>query len=82
MAKYEVTFNVTCKVNLEVKADCIEDAMDIADEMMEEIDIGEYAEDFEWEAKSAVQLLPLLGVVYGVDEYGDPIFKESDDDDE
>lgn len=76
MAKYEVTFNVTCKVNLEVKADCIEDAMDIADEMMEEINIGEYAEDFKWEAKSAVQLLPLLGVVYGVDEFGNVLYEE------
>ena len=77
--KYRVGFKVACRCYVEVEADCIEDAMDIADELMEtEIDIGERAEDFEWEGVSAEQISPLLAEVYGVDEYGNVIYMEDD----
>ena len=76
MAKYRVGFKVMCRCYLEVEADCIEDAMDIADEQMVEEDIGANAEDFEWEPVSAEQVRPLLAVVYGVDEYGNVLYEE------
>lgn len=36
--KYRVGYKVTCRCYVEVEADCIEDAMEIADEEMVEID--------------------------------------------
>ena len=77
--KYRVGFKVTCRCYVEVEADCIEDAMEIADEEMVEIDIGECAEDFEWEQTSAEQIRSLLAEVYGVDEYGNVIYVEDDE---
>ena len=74
--KYRVGYKVTCKCYIEVEADCIEDAMEIADDEMMEIDIGERAYDFKWEQKSAEQIKPLLMEVYGVDEYGNVLYKE------
>ena len=74
--KYHVGYKVTCKCYIEVEADCIEDAMEIADDEMMEIDIGERAYDFEWEQKSAEQIKPLLMEVYGVDEFGNVLYKE------
>ena len=77
--KYRVGFKVTCRCYVEVEADCIEDAMEIADEEMVEIDIGERAEDFEWKQTSAEQIRPLLAEVYGVDEFGNVLYKEDDE---
>ena len=77
--KYRVGYNVTCRCYVEVEADCVEDAMEIADEEMVEIDIGERAEDFEWEQTSAEQVRPLLMEVYGVDEFGNVLYKEDDE---
>ena len=77
--KYRVGYKVTCRCYVEVEADCIEDAMEIADEEMVEIDIGERAEDFEWEQTSAEQIRPLLAEVYGVDEFGNVLYKEDDE---
>ena len=73
MAKYLVGFKVECRVYLEVEANCIEDAFDVADDQKADIDIGAAAEDFEWEATSARQIYKrhdgLLGVVYGNEIY-------------
>lgn len=77
--KYRVGYKVTCRCYVEVEADCIEDAMEIADGEMMEIDIGERAEDFEWEQTSAEQVRPLLAEVYGVDEFGNVLYKEGDE---
>ena len=77
--KYRVGYKVTCKCYVEVEADCIEDAMDIADDEMMEIDIGERAYDFEWEGTGAEQIEPLLREVYGVDEFGNVIYVEDDE---
>ena len=63
--KYRVGYKVTCRCYVEVEADCIEDAMGIADDEMMEIDIGERAEDFEWECVSAEKTESLLESVYG-----------------
>ena len=63
--KYRCGYKVTCRVYLEVEADCIEDAMAIADDEMTEIDIGEHAEDFEWEGTSVEQCGGMLEAVYG-----------------
>jgi len=68
MAKYEVVFNVVCSVYLEVEADDEDDAVEIADDMMTEIDIGERAENFGWEFKRVTELVPLLDTVYGGEE--------------
>ena len=76
MAKYRVYYKVIGRCEVEVEADCMEDAFDIADDEMYEIDIGNRAYDFEWEFKRAEQVGSLLNVVYGVDEFGNPIYKE------
>jgi len=68
MAKYEVAFKVVCSVYLEVEAEDEDDAEEIADEMMTEIDIGERAENFGWEFKRVTELVPLLDTVYGGEE--------------
>lgn len=79
--KYRVGFKVTCRCYVEVEADCIEDAMEIAEEDTWNLDnicenINKTGEDFNMEVIGAEQVRPLLAEVYGVDEFGNVLYKE------
>lgn len=79
--KYRVSYKVTCKCYIEVEADCIEDAMEIADEEALDLDnvreiINNTGVNFSVEAADAEQIRPLLMEVYGVDEFRNVLYKE------
>ena len=76
--KYCVEYKVTCRCCVEVEADCIEDAIDIADEQMfnGDINIRKCIDDFTWEEAGAWQVESLLKPVYGVDKFGNVLYKE------
>lgn len=79
--KYRVGFKVTCRCYVEVEADCIEDAMEIAEEDTWNLDnicenINKTGEDFNMEVIGAEQVRPLFAEVYGVDEFGNVLYKE------
>lgn len=82
--KYRIEYKVVCKCHVEIEADCIEDAMNIADEDVYDIDnickiIDSTGEDFNVEVTGAEQIRPLLAEVYGVDEFGNVIYVEDDE---
>lgn len=82
--KYRVCYKVVCKCYVEVEADYIEDAMDIAEEDAWNLDnicesIDKTGEDFNVEVIGAEQVRPLLAEVYGVDEFGNVIYVEDDE---